>query len=388
MITTTSKSMDPELAKKLFHEGATLVILDVPQGTEFGIDYNSWTVGPKFKGVKMIPPGFHFVFYSVVSKDKKASPRTGFLHFFKQKELVVRRWDKSLEVISSEGILSEDEDRLRISLMDLDSSLGAYPYESLKKWVSLSNYVTEEIVATVRPHNGCVSSVTQVRSDDVHSEKLQKESTQESSSEQLFAGVGYFTAESINSTDSQSTPQCTLQAEPDSVLRFHLVSTKYPKDSTPAQISHHCMDFSFTLEEMLKRYFTSEDELLGELQLAFLCFLQGQVYDAFEHWKSLVQLLCSCEEAMKCHPKFFSNLISVLHFQLKEIPKDFFVDIVSRKNFLTTTLQIFFSILEASNGSLDASLVKKGLKFQDSLNKQFKWDFSVEPDEYAPTVVD
>lgn len=63
MITTTSKSMDPELAKKLFHEGATLVILDVPQGTEFGIDYNSWTVGPKFKGVKMIPPGFHFVFY-------------------------------------------------------------------------------------------------------------------------------------------------------------------------------------------------------------------------------------------------------------------------------------------------------------------------------------
>ncbi len=55
--------MDPELAKKLFHEGATLVILDVPQGTEFGIDYNSWTVGPKFKGVKMIPPGFHFVFY-------------------------------------------------------------------------------------------------------------------------------------------------------------------------------------------------------------------------------------------------------------------------------------------------------------------------------------
>ena len=63
MITTTSKSMDPELAKKLFHEGATLFIIDVPQGTEFGIDYNSWTVGPNFKGVKMIPPGFHFVFY-------------------------------------------------------------------------------------------------------------------------------------------------------------------------------------------------------------------------------------------------------------------------------------------------------------------------------------
>lgn len=55
--------MDQEVARQLFAEGATLVLLDVPEGTEFGIDYNSWHVGQKFKGVKMIPPGFHFVFY-------------------------------------------------------------------------------------------------------------------------------------------------------------------------------------------------------------------------------------------------------------------------------------------------------------------------------------
>jgi A1 cistron-splicing factor AAR2 len=55
--------MDPEKAKQLFVEGATLVLLDVPLKTEFGIDYNSWNVGKNFKGVKMIPPGFHFVFY-------------------------------------------------------------------------------------------------------------------------------------------------------------------------------------------------------------------------------------------------------------------------------------------------------------------------------------
>lgn len=55
--------MDQDLARSLFEEGAALVLLDVPARTEFGIDYNYWTVGPKFKGVKMIPPGFHFVFY-------------------------------------------------------------------------------------------------------------------------------------------------------------------------------------------------------------------------------------------------------------------------------------------------------------------------------------
>uniref|UniRef100_A0A3P9D0N2 Protein AAR2 homolog n=1 Tax=Maylandia zebra TaxID=106582 RepID=A0A3P9D0N2_9CICH len=38
-------------------EGATLVLLGVPQGTELGIDCKSWQVGPRFRGVKMIPPG-------------------------------------------------------------------------------------------------------------------------------------------------------------------------------------------------------------------------------------------------------------------------------------------------------------------------------------------
>ena len=55
--------MDQEVARQLFAEGAALVLLHVPEGTEFGIDYNSWRVGPKFMGIKMIPPGFHFVFY-------------------------------------------------------------------------------------------------------------------------------------------------------------------------------------------------------------------------------------------------------------------------------------------------------------------------------------
>jgi hypothetical protein len=37
-------------------QGAVLVVLDMPVGTEFGVDYNSWNVGPRFRGVKMIPP--------------------------------------------------------------------------------------------------------------------------------------------------------------------------------------------------------------------------------------------------------------------------------------------------------------------------------------------
>merc|ERR1711884_250516 len=93
--------MDQERAKKLFHYGATFLFLDVPEGTEFGMDCNAWTVGPKFKGVTMIPPGLHFIHFSPVSRtsDGDVGHRTGFFYDFKAEEMVVRAWDPREETI-------------------------------------------------------------------------------------------------------------------------------------------------------------------------------------------------------------------------------------------------------------------------------------------------
>lgn len=107
-------AMDNEIAKKLFHEGAILVCLDVPPGTEFGIDYNSWNVGPKFKGVKMIPPGFHFVFYAAVGRSGgQTAPRTGFFQYFKQREVVVKKWDPKTEDMMDQEMSDEEMKNLK-----------------------------------------------------------------------------------------------------------------------------------------------------------------------------------------------------------------------------------------------------------------------------------
>ncbi len=128
-------------------------------------------------------------------------------------------------------------------LVELDSSLGAYPYESLKKWVSLSNHITEDIVlrcrklsivniiylytslCRVQPPNGYVSSVTQVLPDNP--KKLPKKSacepegTVKDQSTDWFAGVGYFSSQHNKSHDRHDIPSYggKLQAKPDSVLR-------------------------------------------------------------------------------------------------------------------------------------------------------------------------
>ena len=55
---------------------------------------------------------------------------------------------------------------------------------------------------------------------------------------------------------------------------------------------------------------------------------------------------------------------------------------------LCLIFQTFFSNLESGGGEIDKGLVKRGLQFRDHLTKKFKWDFSVEPSECAPTIVD
>lgn len=54
--------MDPEEAQRRLREDAVVLALDVPQRTEFGLDYKSWQTGARFRGVKMVPPGLHFIY--------------------------------------------------------------------------------------------------------------------------------------------------------------------------------------------------------------------------------------------------------------------------------------------------------------------------------------
>ncbi len=86
--------MDSSTAQNLFVQGSTYwqfaAFLDVPEGTEFGIDYHRWHVGPRFKGVKMIPPGLHYFHFSVVNRredTRQSAPRVGFFKFLHQGEV-------------------------------------------------------------------------------------------------------------------------------------------------------------------------------------------------------------------------------------------------------------------------------------------------------------
>lgn len=359
------------MALHLFEEGAILLFLDVPENTEFGIDMYSWNVGVKFRGLKMIPPGIHFVYYSAVSKDGQTAPRTGFFHSFKKKEFVVKRWDAYAEDISDEPVSEEEASGLRANVRDLDEFLGPYPYATWKKWMSLTNNITEAVLERMQPLNKKVCSVSQLVLDDTKpmeadNERVRRLRHDDEEEERLLPKMVH---------------------KPGTSLRFVSIPDEYPAGSSAADITRYNLDASYFLDRLLGNY-VDEEEILGDMQLAFVSFLLGHVYDAFEYWKRLVRVMCTSDRALAQRPELFKKMIFALYHQVRETPQDFFIDIVSRQNFLTTTLHAFFMNLQANAEDVDPELVTKGTRFQKYLTKRFRWDFQSEPDEYAPVVVD
>ncbi|XP_033757862.1 protein AAR2 homolog [Pecten maximus] len=376
-------NMDQDKAKVLFREGAILLFLGVPEGTEFGIDYNSWKVGAQFRGVKMIPPGVHFVYYSACTKEGETGPRTGFFYNFKQREIVVRKWDNQLEDIGESDVSPEDMQRYHDNTQEMDKFLGPYPYNNYKTWVSLSSYITGDLACRLSPEKGKIASVSEFVSDKSTSQS-RKENNENNGS---FNKSGTFTSEGPVSFQEAEDRLPDMKTTPGTSLRFSAIpKNKCPPGSSPAEITKHNIDSSYTLEYVLLTYCTdNSNDILGEIQFSFICFLIGQVYDAFDQWKKLVHLLCSSEDALAKHTDLYLNFITILHFQVKEIPEDFFVDIVSQDNFLTSTLRVFFANIESCQAN--EVLRKKGLKFRDHLTLKFKWDFVSVPDDDEPVVV-
>ncbi|KAJ8929119.1 hypothetical protein NQ314_018233 [Rhamnusium bicolor] len=95
------------------------------KGTEFGIDMKSWNTGEKFRGVKMIPLGVHYIFYSAVSDTGDTAPRTGFFHNFKRAEVLVKKWDNKNERISTEVINESEVVKLKDNMKALDNFFRA-----------------------------------------------------------------------------------------------------------------------------------------------------------------------------------------------------------------------------------------------------------------------
>ncbi|EDQ92873.1 uncharacterized protein MONBRDRAFT_21032 [Monosiga brevicollis MX1] len=373
------ESLQPE---QILSSGALVLVLDVPVGSEFGIDYKSWHTAARFKGVKLVPAGVHYVFCSARQSRSEhgqhLGPRIGYFVHTAPGDVLIFKWDPTEEHIVNTHADADQQQRVRDDYVGLDPYLAAYPLEeTLSTWISLTSKITRATLARLQPTCEYISSATELEGAQVLT------SRRSDRPDQAAAGT-----EEQPATPAQSIFETHKDAwrdmRPASTVQIPFVQVPrrlFPPGATPAQVTQHSLDRSYTLQQVLTSHFAHDpNELLAELQYAFVCFLVGQVYEAFETWKQLVALLCNSGQAIADHPQLYIDFMGVLHYQLKETPSDFFFDIVASNNFLVHALEAFFAHAEHTDN------VAQHVRTHAH---QFKsWNFDDEDDGDGPVVVE
>lgn len=72
------------------------------------------------------------------------APRIGFFHKFQPQEVVVKIWNSDKEELEDKVVTDEELQRIKNDQQNLDSYLGAYPYDVLELWTKLTTHISGE----------------------------------------------------------------------------------------------------------------------------------------------------------------------------------------------------------------------------------------------------
>ncbi|XP_015179811.1 PREDICTED: protein AAR2 homolog [Polistes dominula] len=364
-------------------KNATLVVVDAPNNMEFGIDLNSWDIktNKKYMGIKFIPPGFRFVHYRIEDCHGGPSFRIGFIHYFENGELMVKCWDKSTNEMSADPV---DEDLLvylRNSLLDLDKVLVPYCFDYIDRWERLTDKIDFDVVKRCKPLCGFIYSAMELVpcSSDAELSTSVLETEEKS---------GIPQTRPMQNRIPKLLPN--LKPKPGSELRLTPIPDKYyPDNATPEQITRYNLDYSYTWEIVLAKI-KCQPEILGELQLTFVCVLIGQNWEAFEQWKKILSLICGVDALIPSYRSLYLEFCWTIEAQLDYIPEDMLVDVIYTENFIYHHLRKLFRNIELHSG-IDAPFKFIATRCRERICNMLKWNFGdlhEEDGEEAPIIVD
>jgi A1 cistron-splicing factor AAR2 len=187
---------------------------------------------------------------------------------------------------------------------------------------------------------------------------------------------------------------------PEYAFRFTIIENKKNLYSG-SDLTKSKLDRTNELEKIIFERFNSNIYgILCELQLSFIVFLLGQLYNGFEQWKCLLNLICSCQKAF-CHwPIFYIDFLQIIYFQLKYFSNDssttehLFVDIDQQENYIYKSLENLFVNISAFNdnqqmeGNDSEKLIQRCQKMKLFLNETYQWTFDDEPEDEKPIIVE
>jgi len=366
--------------QRLQENGCSVLILNCPEGVLFGIDYAAWSVGPQFMGIKLIPPGLHYVYCSASAAEDVGISRTGFFLLMRPQDVAVFKWDEeNEELVKPESQDEEARYADGVRSFDFDRNLGPYPLELAANWSELTRHATGDVVSKIEPvakvvrskraeYDPAILPETKVQNPP---ETIQSDGMDGDEDEVMGDDT---MEEPVEQTQQLPQPQAPSGVE-SNMGSGHLFFSGIPRNrkkvgSTAVETTQLHMDGSSKLEAMIaKEYGGNEFGVLGELQLAYIAFLLGQNYDGFEQWRALLLLLCSCETAAVRRSELFCELCRTFFAQLSQAPSDLFGDDLTRDNFMGTCAISLLEICDTQDAS--QKLRKRCTKLRELVEEKF-----------------
>lgn len=301
------------MAHQLF---TTLLLLDLPPKSFVGIDLASFTTTDRFQGIKLIPPGLHFVYYSAQGD---MSLRAGF--WFRATNtnrvaVIVTKYDAAQEKLIGEPEMDTEEViRIRANLGALyndhltiyrqparDGAVGNTTPEA-EQWEALCDYADDAVLLRCLGVGWRCSSVSSSKVDrDQEEEKLMG----------LLKGVDVIAEIEWTPVDLKRT---------------------WPEGAIGRERTVMAKDRSWALGYVIGRLNAyrggGEKQFLGELQVAFIMAVTLGCYSAMEQWRRLLGLTLTCKIAVFGERKsLFEDLMELLLAQLCYVDEAFLAGFV------------------------------------------------------------
>lgn len=275
---------------------ASVLLLDLPPGALAGINLLSFTTTPRFRGVKDLPPGLHFVF---TGSSTAFSVRHGIWFRVQDRhELTITRWQQPDEVLAIETDEAEKL-RWRANVGEIWEK-GLTPYRQSSStdnevqdpsgdWLQLTSYISDALLRRI----------TQGGADDLHL-------TSASSAAQDLDDIP-----GLSSSESKTHPEKELRFLPVDLKRT------WRPDATGRERTEAAQDRSWALNSLISGSEDKNgDEIIGELQFCFLMLLTLNNWSCLEQWKRLLTLIFTCKSAVPTLPDLFIRAIAALRLQL------------------------------------------------------------------------
>ena len=367
------EELTPQEALELYPKTGILILINQPEGIELGINNTGWRIGSKFKGFKLIPQGSHYVHYAL--KDENFEYKQGFFIMSKPGEVIVKKFNEETSEFTE---LYDDEEESRYvscaKNLELDEYLGPYPRNKHALWAESSSYIDKRVLYKLVPTNTIITGTT--NEYYIGSKKNHFEDDMDSKIEILASNEEDKSFNNVHkkkaseSMDTERLPSQDAHLEPfanlkDNANTNNIIWSEIPnyekknnwglkgKDLTAA-----FLDRSSILNEILTREYQNEYGILfGELQFSFVVFLQGENYEGFDQWKKMQFLITHSKKIIVEKPDFFKDFIRVVFSQVKQFPAEFFIEGITKENFI-------FACVEKFQNNLD-DLKKENIKVSE-----------------------